>query len=992
MEKIKRTLALCGVIAAFCLGSCISRTDELDLNKDISLDMQIGPKGLFIPLGSLDTLYLDSLIKVDGDDSALDALDDGLFGFTMQDSIKKVNVEIGAVSIDIEPPHINVLETSFDNPEVKDVEIKEVNSSSTIKIQKIDVSNLNNKLPSFEKGVTVGPFDVPGIGRAIPTIPVNVERQEMSCAFKYAFPDDVKKINKVWFGETKGSRAGQLLSLDVDLRGIYEVLTSPEIKITDLTISFPDNFAIAKDPNLSAYIPDNCVTIDGSTFSIQMTSELISGIGADHKLPVTFYVLNADFSDFNYEIDFSDKVKYELELSIGGIAGNTAKTFQVGVNLKAGLKMADIEAATRSKDIDLDEETITSKCDVTNLDGISKVNTITFDENESKLYMSISNLDIDPFAFRGSSSKIVIQFPPKYTFDTDYCRDENDNEVGTWSTSRLTLDADKVLGHTVCLKVKSLFVNETVDEETASITISTDVTYSGRVVVEENNNINLEALDVLTDKKFDISVWGKFVVTNAEIQTGEMKTEFKDSTEISINEKVDDALVMIKRIDLVNPASARINLKFSGVPQTIQELRFSRFTVEFPDFIQLDCKSNDARYVIDGNKLIINGALTSELHSEDGFTVDGLEIKGMYFEQPLETVDGYLVLENQKVRINGAVTVNEQTIESDELDVIKVTPTVSFDPINVKSVYGKVNPKIDAVHEEVELSLGDDTDFFKNEKNSLSLSDPQLTINLTSTVTIPINIDLKLSSLDSKGNYIAKDIAPDNGTIHLGKCDTLADSRTTTLVIYKNDRQVSTSQDTLFVRMSRLSELMSTIPDKIVFDLSAGADQSVNHFVDLTRELSVSGEYKVSIPLSFDSLYIEYSDTIKELGKDLEDVADKIEAADLQLLADVESTIPLGVKLSAKAYDKNWNEIQSIRIAEAQIKAGADTITKSTLALDLDVQKGGLERLESIVFTAACESGEGSSSIRKGQWLLLKKLRIKFPEGLKVDLTDTDDK
>ena len=106
----------------------------------------------------------------------------------------------------------------------------------------------------------------------------------------------------------------------------------------------------------------------------------------------------------------------------------------------------------------------------------------------------------------------------------------------------------------------------------------------------------------------------------------------------------------------------------------------------------------------------------------------------------------------------------------------------------------------------------------------------------------------------------------------------------------------------------------------------------------------------------------------------------------------MESTIPLGVKLSAKAYDKNWNEIKSIRIAEAQIKAGADTITKSTLALDLDVQKGGLERLESIVFTAACESGEGSSSIRKGQWLLLKKLRIKFPEGLKVDLTDTDDK
>ena len=987
MDNFKRTWALCGIVAVLGFGSCISTTDELDLDKDISLDMQIGRGGLSIPLGSLDTLYLDSLIKV-GDDTALDTLDGGLFGFSMEDSIKKVSLSIGAVQIDIDPPHINVLETSFDKPQVRDVEIKEVNSSSTIEIQKIDVSNINSKLPSFEKSVTVGPYDVPGIGMAIPTIPVNVELQEMSCNFKYEFPEDVKKIKKVWFGETKGSRAGQLLTLNVDLSGIYDVLTSPEIKVSDLTISFPDNFTLAKDPNLSAYIPDNCVTIVGSTFSIQMTSESISGIGADHKLPVTFYVMNADFSNYNYEIDFSDKVEYELELSIDGIAGSTAKVFQVSVNLNAGLKMADIEATTRSKDIDLEEETISSKCEVTNLDGITRVNTITFDENQSKLYLSISNLNIDPFAFRDASSKIVIQFPAKYTFDTEYCRDENGNQVGTWSSSRLTLDANKVLGHTVALKLKSLYVNEIVDEETASITINTDVTYSGKVVIEENDNINLEALDVLDDKKLDLRVWGKFVVTTANIQTGEKTTELKDSTEISINEKVDDALIMIKRIDLVNPASAHLNLKFEGVPNTIQELRFSRFTVEFPDFIQLDCKSSDPRYKVEGNKLVINGSLTSELHSEDGFTVDGLEIKGMYFEQPLETVNGYLVLENQKVRINGAVVVNEQIIESDELDVITVTPTVSFETINVKSVYGKVNPAIDPVNEEVSLDLGD-ADFFQNENNSLSLSDPQITINLTSTVTVPIDINLSLSSLNSKGEYIAQDIAPDNGIIHLERCDTLAESRTTTLIISKNSRPQPLSDDTVIVRMSRLSELMEKIPDKILFNLAANVDTTVNHYIDLTRELCVTGDYQVSIPLQFDDLHIVYSDTIKDLGKDLKDVGDKIEEAELQILGDVESTIPLGVTLSAIAYNENWVKLNDIKIDSCTIAAGReDSITSSPMVLDLTVTNGKLADLEYIVFSADCESGQENASIRKGQYLYIKKLRLNLPEGLKIDLTE----
>ena len=188
--------------------------------------------------------------------------------------------------------------------------------------------------------------------------------------------------------------------------------------------------------------------------------------------------------------------------------------------------------------------------------------------------------------------------------------------------------------------------------------------------------------------------------------------------------------------------------------------------------------------------------------------------------------------------------------------------------------------------------------------------------------------------------------------------------------------------------MSRLSDLMSTIPDKIVFDLTAGIDQSVNHYIDLTRELAVSGDYNVSIPLMFDNLYVEYSDTIAELGKDLEEVVDKIDAAQIQLIGEVSSTIPLGVRLTAKAYDKNWRELTDVTIGSFSIQAGSDTITKAPMVLDVDVKRDGLEKLESIVFTAACESAEDGFSIRKGQWLLVKKLRLKFPKGLKVDLTD----
>ena len=991
MKKSKRSLALCGIIAAFCLGSCLNFTDELDLNKEISLDMQIGPGGLFIPIGSLDTIYLDSLIKVDGDESLLDTLDGGLFGFTMKDSISKINVGIDPVKIDIEPPHIDPLETEFKNPQVNDVDIDTMVSYTTLDIPSIDLSKMN--LPSFKRDTVVGPYDVPaGHGMPIPPIGITINPQAMGCNFTYEFPEDVKKLNKLWFGETKGLRNGQKLTLDVNLSGIYQALNNPDVKVSSLVISFPSNFVLAKDTDLDAYIPAECVSVTGNVFSISMTTQSLGALGANNHLPITFFVRYADFSDPQYEneIDYHESIEYNLELTINGVTGDNPTTFVVGVDLEASLKMADIEAETVSRVMDVDEEDISSSCVVANLEGISRVDVITFDSEQSILYLKVSDLNMDPFTLKNGDSKIDLRFPTKFTFDDEYCKNEAGQDAGTWITaSRLSLDATKAIGHTVALKVKELAVNQVVDQDTKSIELSTEVSYSGKVVVDGNDNVDLAAIDSLNgmNKKLEVAFWGKFVVEDAEIETGEMKTVFQDSTEISINEHVDETLVMVKRIDLTEPAGAVMSLKFEGVPQTVTELTFSKFTVEFPNFIKLSYDGADTRINVRGNSLVINGVLDEELHSTDGFSVSGLTITGMEFDEPLWLQNGNLVLDNQKVRISGTVTVNNQKINTDELDVIKVTPEVTFSTIEVKSVYGKVNPKIDPVHEEVSLDLGD-SDFFQNENNTLSLSDPQLTINLTSTVTVPIDIDLKISSLDTKGNYIAQEIAPDGGTIHLAKCDTTAASRTTTLIIYKNERQVVSSGDTMYIRMSRLSELMSTIPDKIVFDLSAGVDQSVNHYIDLTRELSVSGDYNVSIPLMFDNLYLEYSDTIKELGKDMEDVADKIEAVQIQLIGDVESTIPLGVRLTAKAYDKNWRELTDINIGSFSIKAGSDTITKAPMVLDVDVKRDGLEKLESIVFTAACESAEDGFSIRKGQWLLVKKLRLKFPKGLKVDLTD----
>ena len=995
MRTTGRTLALCICTATFFMGSCIQVTDELDLNKEISLDMQIGPGGLSIPFGSLSKIYLDSLIKIDGDNSVLDTIEGGLYGISMDGTIDKVNVSIGDVTINIPNPSIDPLSTSFENPEPDDVKISPTANETVIAIDEIDLSGINNELPKLKEDYSTDTYIVPGTPAPIAfSTPIAISEQSVAFKFSYNLPKDVKKLNKIYFGSERGVKTGQKTTLNIDLSGIFNVLTDPTIKVKALNITFPDEFELGADDGMSTYIPAACVTVNKNVFSIAMENDNVSGLSTDNtSIPVSFYIKSADFSNYTGTIDFDSQIKYSFTLEISGTASSKeSKEFKVGVNMESQTAMSEIDVDTKGRSVDISEGTVTSSCVVGGLDGISKVETITFKEG-SMLYLTLDSLAISPFEI-AQSSNVNILFPDYFVFD-DKCKDSDGNDVGTWATpNSVNLNLAKSLGKRVCLNVKSMDCSTfTIDNVSASMNLTNNVSYSGNVDISDGSHLGLNAVDVLNDKVFKIVVGGDFIIDQAVVETGVLSTEICDSTEISINEPVDVALVELKRIDLTNPAGVSLNLRFSGVPSTIDELTFSRFTIEFPEFIGLQYTGGDARIKVEGNHLIVNGVLkASELaDNSDGFVIEKLAIAGMYFDDPLELIDGHIVLDKEKVRISGSVTVNNQKINSNELNVITVVPTVTFDPVVVKSIYGKVNPKIDEISQSVSLDMGDDIDFLKADNNNLKLSDPRITLNLNSSVTVPILLDLNISSKNSNGEFIAKNIKPDDGIIRLDACDSTVTSRHTTLVISKYQRTASATGDTVYVCMSRLPELMKTVPDSVIFNLVTSVDQTVNHYVDLTRELAVSGDYKVSVPLSFDSLYIEYSDTIKDLGKDLEDISDKIEECKLKLMANVESTIPLGVRLTAKALDAKSNEVNGIVINPCVIGAGSENGSTSAMRLEMTVAKGALKNLDALVFTAACESGDGAdgSSLKKGQYIHVKDIKLNFPEGLRIDFTES---
>lgn len=1094
MEKLSKLLLFGYALALSLISSCVSKTDELDLNKDINLDMHIAGDGISIPFGDLKKIYLDSLIDIDDNDpdALIKKIDGAQYGISMNDDIEKTTINIDPITLSIANPSIDPFVVNFDNPVPDNVSVPRTSNNSSFSMEAVNMSTINSSLPTIkqsqkndpmtveglpeiieftyrkevdlgggnmqtiektfkvnakEEGLTINPdgtfsdFDYDVVidttinGIEIPTIretitvkgsesPIKVPNTTLavtiptvttSCGFVYnSFPADVEKINYITFANPGSSNPsmGQLIQFDIDLKEVDNMFFDPQYRIKNLTIEFPTSFELKEDPNYQY----NGQVINKNKFVVTMGADqklpvqLISGghtVDPAHPtvIPVSFYLQRANLNQGpdvpnGTVMTFNGDVKYDVEFEIKGVPNLIgSKDIDMSMGIDEKISLNDMSVNTKRKIVDFNPGVVSSTISVDGLDDVSMVNNIFFNSNKSKIFLSISNIDIDPFNI--DVSNIRIDFPSMYHF-LSTCTDSQGNTLGKWNANSLTL-LPGAIGKTVELKLSYLELNRTVDASYA-LNIPSEIMYSGNVEIAPKQGLSLNDLGSLGDKECKIEVSGNLDIKSAEVVTSVINTKIADSTVISIDEKVDDALILVKNVDLINDANVGFKMKFEGMPSSIDSLKMRNFVVEFPSFINLNYIGTDTKRIrIKGNKLIINGTIKrNELSSSGtGFVISGLAVSGMSFSTPLRTIeksgDRYLSIKDSKVHFSGDVRVENQSVSSDELNNIMITPTVSIGDLRIKSFIGKVFPKIDPIHESVSLDLDDDMDFLQNGANSLALSDPQILLKLTSTFSVPVNLNLSLSSKESDGTYIGRNIKPDNGIITLPACPRDQENNTTTIVIYKNDRVVPVSNDSIFVQMSRLSDLMTTIPDSIIFNLEAKADTSMTdvaqfHYADITKELSVSGSYDVTIPLKFDSLYIEYNDTINEMAKDLEDFADKVTNLHMKLVADVYSTVPLGVEVSAVPLDLSGEEITSgITISSCKIAAGTEeNAVMSELNLDVMVTDGKLSILDGLIIKAVCKADqtENGTALRSDEYLEIKNVRFEIVDGIDIDLTD----
>lgn len=212
------------IVAIGCLTSCISRDNDLDFSKKISMDIRLASDGcISFPLGDMGRVRLDSLVVIDKSDpdAVVKILSDSVYGIEKSGVFNDVKVSVSPFDITFANPQFERKSLKFDSLSVPDVVVKGA-CAFKASVEQSAVFNIDNTVDESVLEVRELGFETASeliIGLLFEGIPESVSAIELD-NLNFVFPDDL-----VLFSVSNDSR----ISLDGNTLGINGLVTRDEL-------------------------------------------------------------------------------------------------------------------------------------------------------------------------------------------------------------------------------------------------------------------------------------------------------------------------------------------------------------------------------------------------------------------------------------------------------------------------------------------------------------------------------------------------------------------------------------------------------------------------------------------------------------------------------------------------------------------------------------------------------------------------------------------
>lgn len=973
MFKATRKPFVNAVMLLTSLGITTSCIDNgYDLNKDIDMNISVGGDAFTIPLGYSEQTTLDKLID---ESETLKKMDDQTYAIKKNDGIDDVSIKVDPVNIKIDEPSFSGTTVDFDAG-LDDFNVADKKSSSKLDAPSIVV---DVKLPE-NRSMDTGMKQIVAGGGTI-----NDQKSPFEFTYKEKWPKEVKTIHEVVLQDQSGNKKyGQKIAFNV-------IAPAGMINITDFTVKFPVNFILynangEKQPGNSIQLARGLQTESTATYEFYVYGQKLNA-----SLPTGIEIHDKITYNFTYTTEkaptSTDMLRVQMEKTDFIFDHALVTTNDIEANMKRG--------------------TVEMNTTIDGLEDVNEVHSVDFKDN-SILAMDIAKGLELPVDFK--SGDLVIEFPSYYKMELK----EADNGI-TYTGNELTIPATALPDAKVALLLKQVNFTGTdkgkpvMENGKPIIKLTDPVTYylkdNAPMILQKDNISSTDVAD-LDKKEMDVFVnGGKMEITNAFVDAKSYTAEVKDNTSFEVKEDVDEALKILKTVAWKTGSTPKmtlhINFSDNFPKEEISELEFSDLKIQLPKFVKFAAGIEGMDY--DKNVLTLN----DKFKVLEGYTKP-LETTGMDFsymnngtglKTTVENGKTWLKItdENEtKVDILGDVkTLGGDNINTDRLKGITVTPTVTIDEMPVGLVTGEVDPVIDDVDENVELDLGDDLDFLKDEGNELDIKNPQIKLTLNNTVGVPVDMNLTIYGVDENDKEI-ENSRVEGIKFQLQPTNVGQETKTSVFMLSREAMNMPENDATHHyenVVVSNLNKVMTRVPDRVKFHMNAKANNGTEHHVDISKDMTITGEYDVTVPLQFEDLNINYIDVIDDLHSDLEDVLDKTTSATLEILADALNNVPLDLNLSAKAQDTDGNELTTIEatVYANDIKDGKiggaiteDSAVKTPILIRLvATSSADLKKLDKLELTIHAKANETTAGLplKATQWVKIENAKVKIKKA-----------
>ncbi len=405
--------------------------------------------------------------------------------------------------------------------------------------------------------------------------------------------------------------------------------------------------------------------------------------------------------------------------------------------------------------------------------------------------------------------------------------------------------------------------------------------------------------------------------------------------------------------------------------------KFTSFDIEFPAYMTLE---EPTQGTLVGNKLRFGEVATnSTIYSK-------VKLKSLKFQE----VDAAnkLVIQNGNITMLGDVKVDVtypdlvKRNSSSDITKMQINGITSITTVKITSATGKFDPKIDLDDiGDIKIDSKDVPDFLDDPQVNITLTDPQITLNINSDVDLDAVIDGTLTSTFNNGTTSEVKIS----NIEIPR------KKNSKILICRQPKTLPYQDYTAVYVVNNLSDLMTKIPEKVTFTANARVDKTKAGTIKLGTPYTISTSYSFKAPLSLEAgSTIVYDDKTDGFYKDIdENDIDLRGEAELVITGKVTNNSPLELTLAPTAIDVNGNTLKGIKLVSANtIKSNLTDKTPSdlkiTLTKDANVNLKDV-KFDGIKFKATAVSKDATTLNKDNHYININDLKISVNSEISID-------